>query len=89
VFKSCSQKTGKLPNQKKGTNMDTNLVNTVPARPASCESAVFRHKLTVTDAREAQVMVPEAVDVPLPKPADQQLAVPASINGRDLSEGRP
>jgi hypothetical protein len=69
--------------------MDTNLVNTVPARPASGESAVFRHKLTVTDAKEAQVVVPEAVDVPLPKPAGQQMAVPASINGRDLSEGKP
>lgn len=69
--------------------MDTNLVNTVPARPATSGSAVFRHKLTVTDAKEAQVVVPEAVDVPLPKPPGQQLAVPASINGRDLSEGRP
>jgi hypothetical protein len=71
--------------------MDTNLVNTVPARPASSErgQGVFRHKLKVTDAKEAQVVVPEAVDVPLPKAPDQQLAVPASINGRDLSAGKP
>jgi hypothetical protein len=27
--------------------------------------------------------------VPLPKTPDQQIAVPASINGRDLSDGRP
>jgi hypothetical protein len=71
--------------------MDTNLVNTVPARPVGSErdKGIFRHKLKVTDAREAQVVVPEAVDVPLPKPPDQQLAVPASINGRDLSAGKP
>lgn len=71
--------------------MDTNRVNTVPARPPGPEGrrGYFRHKLKVTDAREAQVMVPEAVDVPLPKTPDQQIAVPASINGRDLSEGRP
>jgi hypothetical protein len=71
--------------------MDTNLVNTVPARPLGSETnqGIFRHKLKVGDAREAQVVVPEAVDVPLPKTPDQQIAVPASINGRDLSDGRP
>jgi hypothetical protein len=71
--------------------MDMNLVNTVPATPANSESGQqnLRHKLKVTDAKEAQVVVPEAVDVPLPKPTGQQISVPASINGRDLSEGRP
>jgi hypothetical protein len=71
--------------------MDTNLVNTVPAHPANEETGTqgFRHKLKVSDAKDAQVVVPEAVDVPLPKPPGQQIAVPASINGRDLSEGKP
>jgi hypothetical protein len=71
--------------------MDTNLVNTVPARPAGSEAGqgIFRHKLKVGDAKTAQVVVPEAVDVPLPKAPDQQIAVPASINGRDLSGGKP
>lgn len=76
---------------RKGTSMDTNLVNTVPARPAtsSPDGKGRRHKLKVRDARDAQVVVPEAVDVPLPKPPGQQIAVPASINGRDLSQGKP
>lgn len=72
--------------------MDTNLVNTVPARPANSSDAEqrgFRHKLKTADAKDAQVVVPEAVDVPLPKPTDQQISVPASINGRDLSDGKP
>ena len=37
----------------------------------------------------AQVMAPETVDVPLPKTTPEQIAVPASVNGRDLSQGQP
>lgn len=71
--------------------MDTNLCNTVPAHPADhdIEAHDFRHKLKKADAADAQVVVPEAVDIPLPKPSSQQISVPASINGRDLSDGRP
>lgn len=38
---------------------------------------------------EAQVLVPEEVDIPLPRETVEQIAVPASINGRDLSQGQP
>lgn len=38
---------------------------------------------------EAQVRVPEEVDIPLPKATVEEIAVPASINGRDLSRGQP
>jgi len=38
---------------------------------------------------EAQVLVPEEVDIPLPRETAEQIAVPASINGRDLSQGQP
>jgi hypothetical protein len=71
--------------------MGTNLANTVPARPTRSETSqdIFRYKLQAGDTRKAQVVVPEAVDVPLPKAPDQQIAVPASINGRDLSGGKP
>ncbi|UVC11268.1 hypothetical protein IHQ71_12225 [Rhizobium sp. TH2] len=37
----------------------------------------------------AHVMVPEEVDIPLPRDTAEQIAVPASINGRDLSRGKP
>ncbi len=71
--------------------MDTTLCNTVPAHPEDAETSTlgFRQKLRKADAADAQVVVPKAVDIPLPKPVDQQISVPASINGRDLSEGKP
>jgi hypothetical protein len=37
---------------------------------------------------EVQVLVPEAVELPLPKAPQEEISVPASINGRDLSSGR-
>ena len=37
----------------------------------------------------AQILIPEEVDIPLPRDTIEQVAVPASINGRDLSEGQP
>lgn len=53
------------------------------------KSAGTRRKLKKTAAEEAQIAVPDAVDVPLPKDPIEEIAVPASINGRDLSKGRP
>ena len=38
---------------------------------------------------EPQVMVPQVVDLTLPKTTRQEIAVPASINGRSLADGRP
>ncbi|TWF52172.1 hypothetical protein [Neorhizobium alkalisoli] len=37
---------------------------------------------------ELQVVVPDAVILPLPKSPREEISVPASINGRDLSTGR-
>ncbi len=37
---------------------------------------------------EIQVVVPGAVVLPLPKTQRDEISVPASINGRDLSTGR-
>lgn len=37
---------------------------------------------------ELQVVVPDAVVLPLPKAPREEISVPASINGRDLSTGR-
>ena len=37
---------------------------------------------------EVQVLVPESVKLPLPKAPREEISVPASINGRDLSSGR-
>jgi hypothetical protein len=37
----------------------------------------------------AQILSPEEVDIPLPRETVEQIAVPASINGRDLSQGQP
>lgn len=68
--------------------MEKNIVSArhMPVEPTS---STFRHKLRARHAVDAQVMVPDVVDIPLPKPARQQIAVPASVNGRDLSAGRP
>ncbi|MBX9457298.1 MAG: hypothetical protein KL863_15430 [Rhizobium sp.] len=38
---------------------------------------------------EPHILAPEAVDMPLPRQTAEQIVVPASINGRDLSEGQP
>jgi hypothetical protein len=38
--------------------------------------------------REPRIVVPEEVDLPLPKEPGEEIAVPASINGRDLSQGK-
>ncbi|MFD1746770.1 hypothetical protein ACFSE1_14945 [Rhizobium helianthi] len=34
------------------------------------------------------VVAPESVTLPFPRPSREQISVPASINGRDLSTGR-
>jgi hypothetical protein len=39
-------------------------------------------------SEDIQVIVPEAVVLPLPKTPRDEISVPASINGRDLSTGR-
>ena len=45
--------------------------------------------LVHSDHRDAvQVVVPDAVELPLPKRPYEEISVPASINGRDLSSGR-
>ena len=38
---------------------------------------------------DAHVLAPEEVDLPLPRDTVEQIAVPASVNGRDLSRGKP
>ncbi|MFB9949472.1 hypothetical protein ACFFP0_11470 [Rhizobium puerariae] len=42
----------------------------------------------VEHPEELQVVVPDAVVLPLPKAPREEISVPASINGRDLSTGR-
>jgi hypothetical protein len=44
---------------------------------------------TRENRREPQVMMPQKVDLALPKTTLQEIAVPASINGRSLANGRP
>ena len=39
-------------------------------------------------SEDVQVLVPESVEQPLPKGPQEEISVPASINGRDLSSGR-
>ena len=57
----------------------------------------LKNRLTGTDQKttfavahpeELQVVVPDAVVLPLPKAPREEICVPASINGRDLSTGR-
>lgn len=38
---------------------------------------------------DAIVLSPEEVDIALPRKTSEQICVPASINGRDLSQGQP
>jgi hypothetical protein len=49
-----------------------------------------QRKKTFAVARpeELQVIVPDAVVLPLPRSPREEISVPASINGRDLSTGR-
>jgi hypothetical protein len=39
--------------------------------------------------RDPKILVPEHVGTPLPKQTIEEVTVPASINGRDLSRGQP
>lgn len=41
------------------------------------------------NSAEAQVIVPQQVDLPLPTPPSEEIKVPASVDGRSLSNGRP
>jgi hypothetical protein len=38
--------------------------------------------------QDLHVVVPESVGLPLPRAPKEEISVPASINGRDLSTGR-
>lgn len=38
---------------------------------------------------DPQILIPEEVDIPMPRDTVEEIAVPASINGRDLSRGQP
>ena len=51
-----------------------------PANPPAHQAAI---------ADDTHVVIPESVDIPLPRETAEQIAVPASINGRDLSQGQP
>ncbi|MGE7367483.1 hypothetical protein ACQKKX_00220 [Neorhizobium sp. NPDC001467] len=42
----------------------------------------------IAAGQEPHVVVPEAVELPLPRSPREEMSVPASINGRDLSTGR-
>ncbi len=37
---------------------------------------------------DLHVVMPDSVDMPLPRAPREEICVPASINGRDLSTGR-
>ncbi len=52
--------------------------------PAGKDSPSF----TAAYGQGLQVAVPNAVLLPLPKSPHDEISVPASINGRDLSTGR-
>lgn len=39
-------------------------------------------------SREMHVVMPDSVDLPLPRVLSEEMSVPASINGRDMSTGR-
>lgn len=45
-------------------------------------------KVVLDAAKGYRVVVPDAVVLPLPKAPRDEICVPASINGRDLSTGR-
>lgn len=45
-------------------------------------------KQAVPEAPHLHVMVPDSVTLPLPRATREEICVPASINGRDLSAGR-
>jgi hypothetical protein len=38
---------------------------------------------------DAHIVSPETVDIPHPRGTAEQICVPASINGRDLSQRKP
>lgn len=42
----------------------------------------------VARPKDLHVMMPQSVVLPLPKTPRDEISVPASINGRDLSTGR-
>ena len=66
------------------------MPNTILKHPAAKPDAPDdTPKLRKEDAENVQVAVPDTVNVSLPKEPATEIAVPASINGRDLSRGGP
>ena len=58
-----------------------------PSKP--CVHDVEHDKPSPEFGDEVHVAVPHEVNVPLPPTTQEQISIPASINGRDLSDGRP
>lgn len=59
------------------------------ARPQPANAGVQDGRRRRRNAAEAQVIVPQQVDLPLPTPPSEEIKVPASVDGRSLSNGRP
>lgn len=47
-----------------------------------------KNSFSVARPEDKQVVAPEAFVLPLPNAAREDIRIPASINGRDLSTGR-
>lgn len=59
------------------------------ALPSGAIGQTSNLPLSVGSPGRPKVLVPEEVDIPLPKQPIEEVTVPASINGRDLSRGQP
>ena len=60
-----------------------------PAKPADAAKNSTSDHQHGEISEDTQIAAPHEVDIPLPPSPQEQIAVPASINGRDLSKGRP
>jgi hypothetical protein len=63
------------------------LTHPEPSKP--CVHNVENDRPSREFGNEVHVAVPHEVNVPLPPTTHEQISIPASINGRNLSDGRP
>ena len=57
-------------------------------KPAVATDADLRNARKRRNSWEPQVIVPQQVDLPLNRPDNQEIVVPAAANGRSLLNGR-
>jgi hypothetical protein len=73
----------------RATTEERVIMPNLPLHPLGPATHAAPWIAALTTADGTRVLVPERVDLQLPRETSEEIVVPASINGRDLSVGKP